>query len=199
MEKIKSIASFLDTFAKVVGKIFLVCAGIILVAALVLVFLGDAVYEEASVSVGIGAFSFTVADEFAPEPSAVRIRLVAGLFFASLCLVFIAYALKVVRNILAPMKEGRPFSEEVAINIRKLSWVYLVGTILYSVGMLVSQIVIFHCYDVQSLFLSEKIIGVDVEADLNIATYIAVFGVLQLMSYVFQYGGELQAESDETL
>lgn len=199
MEKIKNIAGFLETFAKVGLRIFLVCAVIVLVVAVVLAFLGDAVYEEASVSVGIGAFSFTIAEEFLPEPSAVRARLVAGLVFASACLGFVAYGLKVVSKIFAPMKEGRPFDNDVAVNIRKLSWTYLIGAVLYSVGMLALQIIVFQCYDLQSLFLSEKIIGVDIEYDLNIATHIAVFGTLQLMSYVFQYGGELQNESDETL
>ncbi len=199
MERIKNIAGFLETFAKVVLRIILVCAVIVLVAAVVLAFLSDDVYKEASVSVGIGAFSFTIAEEFLPEPSAVRARLVAGLVFASACLGFVAYALKVVSNIFAPMKEGRPFDNEVGVNIRKLSWTYLIGAVLYSVGMLALQIIVFQCYDLQSLFLSEKIIGVDIDYDLNIATHIAVFGTLELMSYVFQYGGELQNESDETL
>lgn len=199
MEKIKNIASFLETFVKVGLRIFLVCAVIILVAAVVLAFLGDDVYKEASVSVGIGAFSFTIAEEFLPEPSAVRARLVAGLVFASACLGFISYALKIVGKIFAPMKEGRPFDNDVAVNIRKLSWVYLAGAVFYSVGMLALEIVVFQCYDLQSLFVSEKIIGVDIDYDLNIAAHIAVFGTLELMSYVFQYGGELQNESDETL
>ena len=187
MEKIKKIAGFLETFAKVGLRIFLVCAVIILVAAVVLAFLGDAVYEEATVSVGIGAFSFTIAEGFLPEPSAVRARLVAGLIFASVCLAFVAYALDVVRKILTPMKEGRPFDNDVAVNIRKLSWTYLIGAVLYSVGMLALQVVVFQCYDLQSLFMSEKIIGVDIDYDLNIATHIAVFGTLQLMSYVFHH------------
>ena len=39
----------------------------------------------------------------------------------------IRYALKVLRSILAPMKEGRPFDTEVSAGLRKLAWIILIG------------------------------------------------------------------------
>lgn len=198
MEKLKRIANQLDTWSNVGLRIFLVCAVIIFVTAVVFAFLGDGVYESASTSVGIGNYSFELSKEHLPEPSAIRLRLVSGLIFASVFIALIAYALKIVRAILAPIKEGRPFSDTVAENIRKLSWVYIIAAVFYSVGLFAVQFLVFNCYDVSSLFLSDKIIGVEIEYNLDIS-FVAVFGVLQLVSYIFRYGAELQAESDETL
>lgn len=54
------------------------------------------------------------------------------------------------------------------------------------------------CYDVASLLVSEKILHVTVNFNIDLS-FIIVAAVLLLMSYVFRYGEELQLMSDETL
>lgn len=112
--------------------------------------------------------------------------------------VFYFYEMKIVRRILEPMIEERPFDDSVVKNIRFLSWVILIGEGIWSVIAYVVEVFEYYAFDFQNLFLSDKVVAVNAEFTFN-TSFIGMFLVIYFLSYVFQYGQELQIQSDETL
>lgn len=96
------------------------------------------------------------------------------------------------------MKKISNIAKKLDIVIRFLSWVILIGEGIWSAIVYVAEVFEYHAFDFQNLFLSDKIAGVDAEFEFNIS-FIGMFLVIYFLSYVFQYGQELQIQSDETL
>ena len=108
------------------------------------------------------------------------------------------YLLRVLRQILAPMKEGRPFESGVSGKIAKLGWTALIGGAIVELAAKVIPYLDAKCYDLARIFNSEAVEGVS----FNFRFFwwvVPVALVLFFLSYVFKYGEALQKESDETL
>ena len=103
-----------------------------------------------------------------------------------------------IREILKPMKEEKPFDSIVSTNLRKLARLSIVIGILVNVIILAEQIVAVFLYDLPGLLISEKIVHVGGMFNVDL-TFIVYWAILMLLSYVFQYGEDLQRLSDETL
>lgn len=103
-----------------------------------------------------------------------------------------------IREILKPMTEGKPFDSAVSANLKKLARLSISIGILYNIIILGEQIMMIFVYNLPELLISEKITHVSAmfNADLSFLIYWAIF---TLLSYVFQYGQQLQQLSDETL
>ena len=103
-----------------------------------------------------------------------------------------------IREILQPMIEEKPFVSIVSTNLKKLAKLSIVIGILFNVITLAEQIVVVFLYDLPGLLISEKITHVSgmFQIDLSFLIY---WAILMLLSYVFQYGEDLQQLSDETL
>lgn len=198
MEKISKIAKNLDLFAKTAYGI---CAAFVWVSAVFAVLLGifgeKMVAPGGTMSLELGSFSFEFAENSMPF-AVIQSRMVLGLIFAALLLVFVCYVLRVVRKILQPMAEGLPFSTTVSAHLKKLSFITLIGGGVLSVVRVVGETLIYHLYDLEALFVSDKIAAVTVSGTLDM-TFLLFFAVLYLLSYVFRYGEALQKQSDETL
>ena len=117
--------------------------------------------------------------------------------FCVLCFLVI-YAAKIARKILLPMKEGLPFDESVYKNFRKLGVFTLIGGGMISAGRVLIDTMSYRAYEVQNLFIRDKIIECRLEPQVHLEFILIAF-VFFLMSYIFRYGAELQKQSDETL
>ena len=111
---------------------------------------------------------------------------------------FVCILLKIIRNILRPMKEARPFDTAVSKNLKRLSWIVLIGGAVISAVSLYLEKLFFQAYDLEHLFLSD-IITACTENYVYDCNFLIGFAFLYLLSYIFQYGEELQRQSDETL
>ena len=100
--------------------------------------------------------------------------------------------------ILKPMVFEKPFASCVSKNIRKLSWIILIGEGIFQVVMLGVELLLYRAFDFSNLFFNDKIISCKIDYMFD-GTFIMVFAIIYLLSYVFQYGEELQIQSDETL
>lgn len=127
--------------------------------------------------------------------------IVAAIAIAELAAVgVVIYVFGIVRNILAPMAQGQPFHPSVGVEFRKLAFASLglgvIGNILGMVDMWCTT----HLYDLDALVRPEKVISIteNYQDQLDLG-FLVVFFAFLLISYVFQYGGELQKLSDETL
>jgi hypothetical protein len=110
----------------------------------------------------------------------------------------IRYALKVLRSILAPMKEGRPFDTEVSAGLRKLAWVILVGGGLVQAVSIVGGMLLAKNLPMDVIFSSPAIESVEYVFTMKF-DFVWMFIVVMLLARIFAYGQQLQQESDETL
>ena len=126
------------------------------------------------------------------------------LFCISILLVSILNALVVLRiifhlkQILLPMTEGRPFHDQIAPSIRKMAWLHMMTDFLtQGIGCAVSSFT-FHQMNVSRMLLNSSISGASLDLQFD-GSFLITFGILLLLSYVFEYGRELQKLSDETV
>ena len=148
-------------------------------------------------TITLGMLCFEFADGYI-DFAAFKIRIAAGLFLVAALLVFFRIFIRVIRDVITPMKEGRPFEAAISDKLRRLSWITLIGGGVLSFAKMVGEIVLCRVYDLETVFLNEQIISCTPEINLDMS-FAVVFAVLYLLSYVFRYGEELQKQSDETL
>ena len=120
-----------------------------------------------------------------------------ALAVAAVELVFVWYALKILREILSPMKEGRPFERGVSDKIRRLGWITLIGGAILEVASVIASKFELAAYDLTTIF-SSNVEKVESVARINLWFVIAAL-ILFFLAYIFHYGEQLQKESDETL
>ena len=108
------------------------------------------------------------------------------------------FCLRVLREILAPMKEGQPFAQGISDKVRKLGWTVLIGGGIYELAQAVSNIFKARAYDIPTLFSQPAI--AEVSYDFNISFWFVITAlIIFFLSYIFRCGESLQQESDETL
>ena len=110
----------------------------------------------------------------------------------------IRYALGVLRSILAPVKAGRPFDSEVPIGFRKLAWIVLLGGGLIEVLGVAGRVLLARSLPMDVIFSSPAIESVEYVFTLDFG-FVWIFFVMILLARIFEYGQQLQLESDETL
>ena len=198
MEKMIKTAKNLDIMARVAFWTCVVCAGLLTVAVIVTIFLDDAAFGNATTSLVLGPVGLKLANDAMPSPDAVRGRIVSGLFIMIPLVVFACMVLRVIRNILEPMSKGHPFSNTVSKDIHRLAVFSLVAGAFYEISLTIHTMLTFDNFRLDQLFNYDLVSGITVEYKINL-WFIAIFVILQLMSYVFKYGEELQKLSDETL
>lgn len=108
----------------------------------------------------------------------------------------VAYGCRLVRNMLVPIKEGRPFELAVSANLKAMAWTVLICGGVWQVMNIVSGVMLINTVPIWRLLAS----GVQREyifmIDLN---FVLLSAILLFLSYIFNYGCALQQESDETL
>lgn len=110
----------------------------------------------------------------------------------------IRYALNVLRSILAPVKEGRPFETEVPAGLRKLAWIILVGGGLLQVLGIAGRVLLARAMPMDAIFSSPAIESVEYVFTMDFG-FVWMFCMMILLARIFEYGQYLQRESDETL
>ncbi len=194
MKKLSSAARILDTIAKIASVCCIVAICLVAAAAILLFAFGnDSMIEFTGLDVGNITF----------ELASVDMAMVKSVFLCEVlpAVVLVAYgymALRIIRRILAPMKEGQPFDSAVSVNLKKLSWIILGGGICSQLLGMASGILMYKAFDFSALFLSDKITGVTLNMGMDL-TCVLVFAIVYMLGCVFQYGEELQKQSDETL
>ena len=149
-------------------------------------------------SLELGFVELTVADPYVPNKHMVLAQIGVVLI---LCAVFMWVswkASKEVRRILAPMIQGKPFQSIVGTGLKKLAGYSLWLGIIGNITILADQIFTILIFDIPSLLLGEKITHVNFNFEFDL-TFLVLWAVLTLTSYVFRYGEQLQQLSDETL
>lgn len=206
MDKLMKTSKKLDTFFKVlqkITKITMIVAVCVVAVLTVANFVNpDAVIAEGYYSIDVGSVTINLTEGYSTEDNNMvlsYIWIIMGLAAAAGVAVY--YALGQVRKILQPMTEGNPFHPTVSTNIRKIAYVSIVlGVIENVVSFLQSFGTVAMIEKIKLLdYVKEGTIqSITANSQIDL-TFLVVFFILLLVSYIFRYGEELQQQVDETL
>ena len=113
---------------------------------------------------------------------------------------FTLYIISMLKKVVTPMSQGLPFDRQVGPTIRKIAWIKLIGDGIGALLWMAIEILTYFSFDFFTLFLNDSITGCSLSLNFSaLETAVITFCVLFLLSYVFEYGQELQKLSDETL
>ena len=197
-KKMMKAAANFETLFKVVGGVLgamvIVCA---VFAVLVLAW-GEKMFVPDFVTLDVGFIKFYLADQYRFITDDVKLYGVVSLVTAAGLYAVASYVCSLLRRILKPMKEGRPFEDETARYLRRAGWAILGGGLYMQVLRIAEEFLLTSAYPLQEIFDSEAIVFMEhtITADFNFVLLACAFF---LLSYIFSYGQALQRESDETL
>lgn len=203
MKKLSTTAKTLDKILNIAYAVF----GALVIASIVIIALAGISYAlnwdtesmmQSFASFDIGFLEIEVANDFVPDTWIVLMQVVIILGGACVAVCLVRKGIVYIRQILKPMAEEKPFDSIVSTNLRKLAKLSIVLGIVCNVVILAEQFIMVFAYDLRGLLLSDKIpvVGFNFELDLS---FLFTWGILMLLSYVFQYGEQLQKLSDETV
>ena len=200
MENIKLVktAKGLDTFVNVVGTIFKVIGIICAIFAILVLILGDKMYDASSLTLELDFIILNLADGIQMPEFHMNAYAVAGLIANCFTCFLLSYIAVILRRILSPMKEGRPFEADIPANLRKIAWLSLIVGIIEQVAGIAERVLLTFTYPMDDIFSSELISSWESNFTVDFS-FVIVFLVIMFLSYIFTYGQKLQQESDETL
>ena len=197
-KKLMKSATVIDRILKILQGFAI--AGVIVAAIFIplTAILGEKIIADAS-RLNLGVLDLRLADAKAYLDMAdIKTSIIVMLIGMILTSAAIWYCLQVLREILAPMKEGTPFAAGMAGKIRKLGWTVLIGGFIAEVGRRLSQLFEARAYQIERLLNMEAITSVDYNYSISLWFVFAAL-ILFFLSYIFRCGEELQKEADETL
>ena len=196
--KMIRVAKNLDIFANVGGKITVgACVACILIAFSTIVF-GSKMFVDSAITLDLDFIKFHLNDSVYVNEQFIKLYVFAATLCGGIICFLAFYVSRVLRKILAPMKNGRPFEDGIADNLKKIGWGVLIGGFLSELVGVVARILLIKAYSVDELFSSEVITKTEFVFTINL-NFVLVACVIFFLSYVFAYGYALQQESDETL
>ena len=202
MKKLSKTAQVLDKIVVIFSIVILVVMSILTLAIGVMAFVsGDmpVLAGPQGTSLQFGNLRFTLAPGYGFDlniPVGYYIAVIASLL---LYMAFLIVAVKVLRNILAPMKEGRPFDEKVGRGLTTLGWLWLVRSVLGIVLRTSMSAFLFKILDMEHLFLGSNVTECRFNIQPDLTGAIIGAAAFLLLGFIFKYGASLQQQADETL
>lgn len=204
MKKLSKTAQVLDKIVVIFMIVILVVMSILTLAIGVMAFVsGDmpvlAGPQGTGTSLQLGNLRFTLAPGYGYDlniPVGYYIAVIASLL---LYMAFLIVAVKVLRNILAPMKEGRPFDEKVGRGLTTMGWMWLVRSVLGIALRTSMSAFLFKLLDTEKLFLGSNVTECRFNIQPDLTGAIIGAAAFFLLGFIFKYGASLQQQADETL
>lgn len=146
----------------------------------------------------LGSVTLDLADEYLPNKGMTNLFTISSIVTLVLGVITLCIGIKIVRNILKPMREGTFFSGEISKNVKNLGTFIIVAGSVWSIVPVIFESIILNMYPVKELFAEGAVTGMTVEYHFDL-TFIVVAMVVYLLAAIFRYGEELQKQADETL
>lgn len=196
-EKMIRLANLIDVIVKIAAG-FALAGAIIALAVIPAVFIFRDKAIDGSLNLEMGSISILLSEKQQPDFDKIIMPLVALCISASFCAVVIWYSLKLVRQILDPVKAGKPFTEDTPKKLARLGWAVIVFGVVSSLAVFFSGLAEINSLDLSTIFMPGMVKDVKVDFKLNVS-YV-IFGLLLfLLARIFRHGAKLQQEYDETL
>lgn len=196
-EKLIKSANTMYTLVNILEKVVLVGLVLIVLGAGLIFFVpkGQAVTMS---KITVGTLTMELYDNAMPAQSFQIQTTLIGMAAAAIICLMVFFGLRIVKDILSPMKEGRPFEHSVSLDIRKLGLLVLFGGIVGQGAMFATNFMWIHNLDLMTFFNREVVKSITINNSFSLS-FVFITLLLFLLSYVFEYGWQLQQESDETL
>lgn len=194
MKKLSATANILYTLARI-ASVCCIVAACLIVAASVLLFGFDSDAMIGFTGLDIGALTFALSHL---SPEMFQAAFLCEMLPAFVLLGFGYAALRILQQMLLPMKNSQPFDGTISEKLKKLCWLTLGGGAVSQLSGMAAGILLAKAFDFSTLFLNENIthVTMNMEFDLGFAVLALIW---YMLSCVFRYGEELQKQSDETL
>lgn len=201
-EKMMKVAKGLSIFAKVI-QILLTIALVAIAVSIVLISVinPDSISSNSSFvekTLELGNVVIKIAEPYARDFTINKPVLLGTLLVSFIGVGLTWFELKVARDILEPMKEGNPFETSIGKKIRVLARIELFAGLALMITEWVTSYFVNYESEIMNLFKEGVVESVTVNNSFSLNFVIIAF-ILYLVSYVFEYGEQLQIESDETL
>ena len=201
MEELKKTAKIIDVFLKIMFIIVLVGLIAAAVASVLLLAIGPMNIESGEIAYSIGGLRFVLADGLDELASFSGTQMIQDFLTVGISgligMAVILVGIKMLREIIAPMKDGGPFVEGISRKMRNFGCFIIisgvVGNIVQFIGTLIVRSSFFALLE-QSEYVSSV-----VYENIFDGSFIILALFVFLLSYIFRYGEELQKQSDETL
>ena len=198
INKLTRTAGNLDTLAKVGAALTKAAAIVFLIFAALVFLLGENILSDISLNLNLGFLKIYLADAYYGLSPALKLYMAVTLTSASLVCWIFGYGLSLVRKVLAPMKQGRPFEEHIPGVLRKIAWLVIIGGTVTEVLGIINKALTMKAFPMEEIFSSPAVDYIETVLDFDL-NYVILGCVILFLSYVFQYGRTLQVEADETL
>ena len=198
-EKLMKTSRIIDKILKI-AQGFLIAGFIIAVIFIPLtLILGEKIIADAS-TLSLGNISLDLAGDWTGylDLAEIKFGIIVNLIAAIISCSVGWICFRKLRQILVPMKEGRPFELGISDNLRQFGWMTFVGGAVIEGSHMLGNILQTSAYDLQSIFSNPLIEGWNFNCSVNL-WFVIVALVIFFLSFVFRYGEDLQKESDETL
>ena len=200
MEKLMKTSRIIDGFVRAFRGICLGLTVAVVILTVLTLALPQAQLDEfladLDTTVSFGSVELRTSQPL-PLRGSVRTTAALTLICTGAALGLAAWGLNLLHKVLVPMREGRPFDSGVSATLRKLGWVTLFGGLCIDVLFWVVLRLSLRLIDLTELFAPGVVTGYTV--DIPVGGSLIAPVVILLLSYVFQYGEQLQRQSDETL
>lgn len=200
--KMQKNAKKIDTFLKVIQRILIITmsVGIVCLALLAIISAIDPAFliGETQHQIEVGSIVFTLAEGYTPDNASLLTYFGIFLLLGAVCIAGICYAIGCFRRILQSVCQGNPFYPTVGRDIRKIGFVCVGVGVVDNIAQLLETYNLIHNMGLMNLIGNGPITHVSVNYYFD-PTFLIVFFVLLLISYIFEYGVQLQQLSDETL
>lgn len=197
-KKLIETANNLDIFAKIAGGFGKAIGIVCLIFIILVLILGEKIFVEGSLTLDLDFVKLHLADEFQIVTNLMKVYTILGLISASVICFIVYYIAALLRKILAPMKEGRPFEAHIPENLKKIAWAVIIGGGIGEILGVIERVLLVQAYPMEEIFSSSAITKLEYVFTIDI-NFLLIACVILFLSYIFSYGQLLQQESDETL
>ena len=191
-------ANVLDKIVKIAGGFACAMIWVFAIFAVLVIVVGEGMYMPDGVFLDFEFIRLHLAQEYQTITPMFRVYTAAILAMGAVYAAALMILSRMIRAILAPMKEGRPFESSVCASLKKIAyWVFAVGGIS-QVMQMISSALMMRAYPIDAVFSSSAVTQIEYSFSIDLSFLLAGFVVL-FLSWVFAYGQTLQQEADETL
>lgn len=195
INKIQKTAKTIDIILKVTFWASIAMCALAAVIFAIMPFMGE---EAAPSMLTLGSITLDLADGYLPNKSMTNLFAISSIVILVLGVATLCIGIKMIRNILKPMREGTFFSGEISKGVKNLGWLLIIAGSVWSIIPVIFESIILTMYPINELFAEGAVTGITVERHFDL-TFIVVAMVIFLLAAIFRYGEELQKQADETL
>lgn len=196
--KLTKAASVTDLIVKVCSGIFKALAAVTLIFAVLVLIFGARMFSQGAVTAELGFVKLYLSHAYQDITPLVKAYAIVSLLCACVGCAMLAFICSLLRQILAPIKEGRPFEKRASADMRKIAWAVLIGGGINEVLRLIEQVFVIKALPLDKLFSPDVVASREYMFTVD-GGFVILFFVILFLSYIFSYGQSLQQEADETI